>query len=146
MKIEEISAQWAVDSEINTNRLVEESTRIPKLHSKYYNILNEERLRLTSLQVLHDELAVALEGYYNKSLTVDEMERWQLGPMSDKKYLKADIARMVEVHPRMIEVKTKIGIQNGKIKFLEDVVKMIHNMNFSIKNCIDMKKFNAGAF
>jgi hypothetical protein len=146
MKTEEIASMWATDSEINPNKLVEESTKVPKLHSKYYHILNEERLRLINLTNLHDELSVALDGFFNKTLTVDEMERWQLPPMDAKKYLKADVARMVEVHPRMIEVKTKIGIQNGKIKYLEDIIKMIHNMNFTIKNCIDMKKFNAGSF
>lgn len=146
MKIEEIATIWARDSEIDSNKLVEESTRVPKLHSRYYNILNEERLRQQKLKILHDELSVALDGYFGKTLTVDEMERWQLPPMSDKKFLKAEISRFVEVHPKMVELKTKIGIQNEKVKFLEDIVKMIHSMNFAIKNCLDAKKFNAGAY
>lgn len=146
MKIEEISTEWAKDSEIDSNNLVGESTKATRLHSKYFRILNEERLRAINLQIMHDELVVALEGYFGKTISVEEMEKWQLPPMSDRKFLKADISRQVEIHPRMIEVKTKIGVQNAKIKFLEDIIKMIHAMNFSVKNCIDAKKFNAGAY
>jgi pyrimidine operon attenuation protein/uracil phosphoribosyltransferase len=145
MKLEDLMTLWAADSEIRQENLVAETTRIPRLHATYYKILIEERTLLMSLKARQEELALVLEGYFGKTLTQEELEKWGL-TMTDKRFMKADIGKHVEVHPMMMALKLKIGVQNEKVKFVEDVIKMIHSMNFTIKNCIDMKKFNAGAY
>lgn len=143
MKIEEISSQWAIDSHINESSLISEASKIPKLHHKYYSILMDERLLQIKLKSRHDELAVVLEGFFLKTLTGDELNQWGL-VYSDKKVLRTDVPRHVETHPMLVELKLKIGVQNEKIKFLEDVIKMVHAMNYTIKNIIEYKKFLAG--
>jgi hypothetical protein len=145
MKLEELITEWALDSEINTNDLVGASTKPPKLHSKYYEELVQARLLLLRLEQRHEECKSVIESYYNKTISPETMQEWGLSP-DPKRYLKSDVDRMTSIHPKMVEVKTKIGSQVEKVKFLEDVIKMIHNMNFAVKNCIDAKKFNAGMF
>jgi hypothetical protein len=143
MKIEDISKLWSEDSYINESMLVSESSKIPKLHHKYYTVLMDERLLLLKLKSRHDELAVVLEGFFLKTLTGDELNQWGL-VYSDKKVLRTDVPRHVETHSMLVELKLKIGVQNEKVKFLEDIIKMIHAMNFTMKNIIDSKKFLAG--
>jgi hypothetical protein len=143
MKIDELMTLWATDCHIDQTRLASESANVPMLHSKYYTILIDEKLLLMRLNSHRDELMLALDGFYSKTLTIDELKKWEL-VYSDKKVLRADFAKHILVHPKMIEINLKIGVQTEKCKFLEDVLKMIHNRNFTMKNIIDIKKFDAG--
>jgi len=143
MKIEELMTEWANDCSIDTTRLMSESAVVPTLHAKYYRIFMDEKLLLLKLHGHKEELALALDGFFAKTLTHDELVKWEL-QYSDKKVLRADINKHVAVHPKMIELNLRIGVQTEKCKFLEDVLKMVHNRNFTIKNIIDMKKFEAG--
>lgn len=144
MKFEEIITHWAEDSIIDNNRLASESTKIPKMHAKYYRILIDEKLLILKLKERHDELLVVLEGFFAKTLTREELDHWKL-VYTDKKVLRADFQKNIDVHPRMVELKMKIGIQNEKIDYLKDIIKLIHSLNFTIKNAIDFRRFEAGA-
>jgi hypothetical protein len=143
MKIEELQTQWASDAHIDTSSLVHESSKVPLLHSKYYAYLLDERLLLLKLKHHQEELSLVLEGFFSKTLTSEELSKHEL-VYSDKRVLKVDLEKNIAAHPKMVALTLKIGVQHEKVKFLEDILKMIHNRNFTIKNVIDMKKFDAG--
>ena len=44
MLLEDIEKEWAIDSVISNLKLDNESLKIPKLHSKYYSYLINEKL------------------------------------------------------------------------------------------------------
>lgn len=146
MKLEEIELLWKNDSEIKESNLAGESLRIPQMHSRWYGILMEEKLQLYKLQVKLEDLEIKLESYFLKTMTEEERVAANLPPFTDKKILRTDVGKNIDTYPDVIQLKIRIAMQTDKIDFLKDIIKMIHNRNFVIKNAIDVKRFEAGGF
>ena len=84
-----------------------------------------------------------LDGFFSKTLTQQELRDNDL-EYSDKRVMKVDIAKNIAVHPKMVDITLKIAVQNEKVLYISDILKQIHSMNYTIKNIIDVKKFEAG--
>jgi hypothetical protein len=143
MKIEEITTAWATDGKIDQGHLASAAASVPLLHGRYYKMLIEERLLLIKLKSHQENIAMILDGFFAKTLTLSELKEYDL-EYSDKKVLRADIQKNIAVHPKMIDITLKIAVQSEKVKYLEDIIKQIHSMNYTIKNIIDVRKFEAG--
>lgn len=146
MKIEEIEAEWAKDAVIKSTDLGSEALNIPRLHSKWYGILLNEKRIFHGLTVRKDELTILLEGYFGKTLTLEELKEAGLPDYSDKKILKPDIPKHIATHSEMIKLNLKIAVQSDKIEFLKDIIKTIHGRSFLIKDAIEFQKFQAGSY
>lgn len=144
MKLDDIEKLWAIDSVLDENDLASEALRIPKLHSKYYQILLAEKRNLYVLQQKKQELEIVLEGYFLKTLTTEERIAAGLPDFLDKKILKNDVQKHIDMYPDMVQVNLKIGIQFDKIDFLKDINKMIHNRSFIIKDAISWHQYTLG--
>jgi len=144
MKLSDIEKIWSEDTEIDNMNLGNESLKIPKLHSKYYAILNQEKLVLMKHRMELDKLSLTLESYFAKTLTPDELTAAGLPPYSEKKILKPDIQKHVDTWPSVVEKKLLIGAQYEKIEYLKDIIKMIHNRSFQIRDAVEWFKFTNG--
>lgn len=144
MLLEEIEKEWAEDVIINPLKLDSESLRIPKLHSKYYKMLVHEKMVLIKLKTKLEEKEYILEQFYNKTLTVEELNQHKLPLIQDKKILRQDIPTVISNRPDVIELKTKLGVQNIKIEFLESILKSIQGRNWNIRDAIEWRKFENG--
>lgn len=144
MLLEDIEKEWAADTIIDNLKLDRESLKIPKLHSKYYDILIKEKLVMLNLKKKLADREYILEQYYRKTLTVDEMNEHGLSLIQDKKVLTSEIPRVIDNQPEIQNYKTKIGIQNVKIEFLDSILKSIHGRNWIIRDAIEWRKFENG--
>lgn len=144
MKLEEIEKIWMDDASIDETNLGSAALDIPRLHSKWYKILMEEKRILYALSMKKDELELILEGYYAKTLTQEEMKEFGLPDYLDKKILKPDIPKHIQTNPEMVKVNLKIATQSDKIEFVKDVLKQIHGRSFIIKDAIQWAIFQAG--
>jgi hypothetical protein len=143
LKLEEIIEMWSSDCKIDNERLQSEIMRTPILHSKYWNILINERLLLERLKIRLQENEILLDEFFGRTLTKEELDKHGL-VYSDKRYMKADIKKHIDVHPKTVEIKLKMVAQTEKIRFLEDCVKMIHGRSFLIKDIIAHKVWESG--
>jgi hypothetical protein len=57
---------------------------------------------------------------------------------------KDALQRHIDADERLNKLDMKIRYYNVMLKFLEDIIKTIHNRGFQIKNSIDFMKFTAG--
>jgi len=144
MLLEEIEKEWAEDVIINPLKLDSESLRIPKLHLKYYKMLVHEKMVLIKLKTKLEENEYILEQFYNKTLTVEELNQHKLPLIQDKKILRQDIPTVISNRPDVIELKTKLGVQNIKIEFLESILKSIQGRKWNIRDAIEWRKFENG--
>lgn len=144
MKLEDIEKIWVEDSHISPTDLGGEALKIPKLHSKWYSILLDEKKRLYALSIKKDELEIILEGYYLKTLTDEELKEYNLPPMPDKRILRTDVSKHINTNERMIRINLQIAQQSDKINFITDVLKQIHGRSFIIKDAIQWAIFQAG--
>ena len=144
MGIDEIMDLWETDTKIDKTELGDESLSIPKLHSKYYNILIKEKLQLRKLDSEAKQLKLDKYEFLTQGPNEDTKDRgWKLPPKG--MIMKSDIPMYMEADRDMVDLNLKIGLQLEKIEFLESIIKTIINRNFVIKNAIDWQKFVLGA-
>lgn len=144
MNIDEIMVLWEEDTKIDKTELGDESIRIPKLHSKYYNILIRERLQLRKLEAQYRQLKLDKYEFFTQGPNEDTRDKgWRLPPKG--MILKADIPMYMDADQDIVDLTLKMGLQNEKIEFLDSIIKTIINRNFVIKNAIDWQKFTQGS-
>lgn len=144
MKFEEIESEWVSDCAIDRLRLDSEALKIPSLHAKWWRHLNDERKILRELVERSRAMENILDGFYSRTLSIKEMEKYGFAELPDKKVLKPDMARTIASHPKMVELKIRIGLQQDKVEYLSDIIKAIHTRSFAIRDAIEFMKFQAG--
>jgi hypothetical protein len=144
MKLESIIAVWSQDSVIDSTNILHESLNIPVLHSKYYNIYCMEKIALETKLVEYKKLELSKWKFYNNMADPEEYKDYS-GNFFDLKLLKSDKEKFIDMDEDILKLKTGILIQAEKVDFLKDILKMIANRTFQIKNYIDYVKFQNGS-
>lgn len=141
MTIEEIEEMWKKDSVIDPDNLHEESLKIPQLHSKYHNIHNMITLLRERARETYSTVYLERHNYYTGKAPA---EIYVENPFPYKVRDKDALQRHIDADERLNKLDMKIRYYNVMLKFLEDIIKTIHNRGFQIKNSIDFMKFTAG--
>jgi hypothetical protein len=144
VKIESILHEWETDSTIDVLNLANDSAESPKLHSKYWNILVHERLRMKTIEqeyksLVNDKFWFFMHGPDETSIS----RGWEL-PARGRIIVKEEAKQLVECDPEVLKLSTRLSIAKEKCHLLEDILKNIHQRSFIIKNIIDIKKFENG--
>lgn len=144
MKLNEIQDMWKKDSVIDRAELGEESLRIPQLHSKYYNIYSEERMKLRALQRSYNNFKRDKYEYYNGTISQDILNTngWEPNPL---KILKSDIPMYLEGDRELQDYASRVDMQQDKVDFVESIIKNLPSRGYQIKAAIDWEKFKVGA-
>lgn len=144
MKIEEIVEEWSKDSEIDPTEIGSEALKIPKLHSKYLNILIQERLRLRKLESEMKVLKKDKYEMYTMGPTKEQKDMgWELPPRG-KAIIKQDVAYYMESDKEMINLSLKIGMQQEKVEMLDSIIRSIMSRGYQLKTALDHQKFVMG--
>jgi hypothetical protein len=143
MNLENLKELITKDSQIDSTELGIESLKIPQIHSKYLTILADVKLLLAKQQ--HDLAILKLRKWkiYTGKASQEELESWN-EEQSDLTLLKSDVEQFIEADPKVIEIKSKITLNEVKLRMIEDFLKALHNRNFMIKSAIDWQKMMNG--
>jgi len=135
--------EWKNDCKIDNTKLEESASLTPVLHSKYWVIYLHQSKKYNSLLAEYKKLSLLKSKYYSGRLSKEECENlgWDINYL---KILKTELKSYVESDDDVIKLTTEIENQKQIIKYLEDILKMIHNRSFLIKNIIDWIKFKDG--
>lgn len=144
MKLELIQQQWEEDTQIDRSELGEEALRIPKLHSKYYNIYSEERMVLRALERSYRNLKTVKYEYYNGTISQDELNSYGWEPFQ-LRILKSDIPMYLESDKDLQDLQGRIDMQSEKVDFVESIIKSLPARGFNIKAAIEWERFKVGA-
>ncbi len=143
MKLEDIRNMWSLDAKIDNTELSHEALRIPSLHSKYYGIYTEERLRLRKYETDMKKLRLEKFEFFTQGPTKETQERgWVLPPIG--RVIKSEVNNYIDADDDIIELTLRIGIQQEKTDLLESIIRTLNNRGFLIKNAIDFEKFKTG--
>jgi len=141
MSLDEVQEMWQRDSVIDPDNLHDESLKIPQLHSKYYTIYNTTILLREKARETYNKVKLDRYNYYTGKATA---EVYAEEPFPYKVRDKEALQRHMDADERLNKIDLKIRYYDVILKFLEEVIKMISNRNYSIKNAIDFMKFTAG--
>ena len=141
MNLEKIQEMWQNDSVIDPDNLHDESLKIPQLHSKYYTVYNT--IVLLREKALDSYKRIKLERY-NYYTGKAPAEAYIEEPFPYKVREKDAIQRHLDADDKMNKVDMKIKYYDIMLKFLEEVIRVVSNRTYQIKNAIEWNKFQAG--
>ena len=143
MTIDELRTMASVDLTMDNTELDIESMKTPQLHNKYLILFGDEKLILgkytSDLNVLRRNKWL----YYTGKLSREQLEDFGWEPF-DLNILKTDIDKFMDADEDIILLSNKILLQKEKVSYLEGVVKIINNRQWSIRSSIDWLKFTQG--
>lgn len=132
---------WEVDSHMDMDNLHDESIKIPQLHQKYYTLYTTIKLlRTRSFDTLSKTKLERYNYYSGKApaeVYVDE-------PFPYKVRDKESMTLHLNADEKLSKIKLKVEYYEIMIAYLEDILKMIHNRGYQVKNSVDYLKFQAG--
>lgn len=139
--LEKIQAMWEKDSQIDPDNLHQESLNIPVLHSKYYEIYNNILL-LRARADQHKKNIRHSKYEYITGKADDEVYKKE--PFGKRIRDKETIQKYLDADETLSSAALKVEYYDVMIKYLEDIIKSIHNRTFQIKNAIEYMKFQSG--
>jgi hypothetical protein len=141
MNLDEIQEMWQRDSVIDPDNLHDESLKIPQLHSKYYTLYNTITLLREKARDTYNKVRLERYNYYTGKAPA---EVYVEEPFPYKVREKDAIQRHMDADERLNKIDMKIRYYDVMLKFLEEIIRMISNRTFQIKNSIEFMKFTAG--
>jgi|TARA_Y100000389_G_scaffold171252_1_gene178804 hypothetical protein len=144
MNFEDLKRHVERDMKVDDTQLDLESLKIPQLHNKYLNFLQEERFNLKKMGFDFASLRRSKWEFYTGKMSEEDLEEKGWEPF-DLKILKSDIDMYLDSDNDMILMKQKITYQEEKVFYLESVIKEIGQRNWEIRNAIEWRKFVSGS-
>ncbi len=124
-----------VESEIiiDETHLDNAALSIPKLHSKYLNMLHNSQMLCVKLKQTHDDIFRERYLHYRNDHNIVFKS-------------KAELDIMCDGDDDIQNARLKLEYEKGKAAYLEAVIKQINNLGFLVRDVIEWRKFQAGAY
>ena len=144
MNLEDIRNMAKHDLGMDKTELDTESMKTPQLHNKYLIMYSDEKLILGKLQSDFNVLKKDKWLYYTGKMSQEQLEEnnWE---SLDLNILKTDIDKFIDSDTDIITLSNKILLQKEKVNYLENIIKIINNRQWSIRATIDWLKFTNGS-
>ena len=139
--LETIQEMWTKDSKIDIDNLHTESLNIPTLHAKYFDLYNN--IVLLRKRAEQQRKNIRHERYEYFSGKADP-EVYIKDPFPKKIRDKDTMQKYLDADERLSGVSLKIEYYDTMLKYLEEILKMIGNRTYQIKNSKEFMRFNAG--
>ena len=141
INLDKIQSMWQEDCKIDIDNMHEESIKVPRLHSKYHEILNNLILLRTKAQKIQKSVRHERYEYYSGKADPDVYER---EPFPKKVRDKDALSRYMDADDRVSDANLKVEYYDVMINYTESILKQISNRTYQIKNSIEWHKFQAG--
>jgi len=145
MDFEKLKKMAEKDSGVDGTELDIESLKLPQLHNKYLNLLQDEKLILRKLLSEKNNLFRLKWEYYTGKMSKEEMDGLGWAPFQ-LNVLKKDMNIYLESDKELSLVGDRIAYHEVVLEFLEEVLKELNNRHWKIRNAIEWRKFTSGGF
>ena len=146
MNLEDILKDWEDDCQIG-HRLDKASHDTPQLHGKYLNYLTQAKLILKRSEASQATLLKKKFLWYNGKLPKEDIDNlgWSHDPFDGLKMMKTDLSYYYESDKELQASEAKIVYYRTMIETLKEMVDMLKWRSNTIKNIIEIRKFEAGS-
>ena len=141
INLDKIQSMWQEDCKIDIDNMHEESIKVPQLHSKYHEILNNLILLRTKAQRIQKSVRHERYEYYSGKA---DPEVYEKEPFPKKVRDKDALIRYMDADDRVSAANLKVEYYDVMINYTESILKQISNRTYQIKNSIEWHKFQAG--
>ena len=145
MNLESILKEWETDCRIG-DRLDQVSQDTPSLHAKYLNYLVQAKLILKRAEAAQARLLKDKFLWYNGKLSQEDIDAhgWAHDPFDGLKMMKTDLNYWYESDKEIQDSEAKIEYYKTTVDTLKDIVDAIKWRHQTIRNIIEIRKFEAG--
>ena len=141
INLDKIQSMWQEDCKIDIDNMHEESIKVPQLHSKYHEILNNLILLRTKAQKIQKSVRHERYEYYSGKA---DPEVYEKEPFPKKVRDKDALIRYMDADDRVSDANLKVEYYDVMINYTESILRQISNRTYQIKNSIEWHKFPAG--
>ena len=141
INLDKIQSMWQEDCKIDIDNMHEESIKVPQLHSKYHEILNNLILLRTKAQKIQKSVRHERYEYYSGKA---DPEVYEKEPFPKKVRDKDALIRYMDADDRVSDANLKVEYYDVMLNYTESILKQISNRTYQIKNSIEWHKFQAG--
>jgi hypothetical protein len=139
--IEKIQKMWEEDSKIDPDNLHTESLNIPCLHSKYFELYNNILLLKKKAEQQRRNIRHQKYEYYTGKA---DPEIYLENPFPKKIRDKDALQKYMDADEVLSQSSLKVDYYEVMLNYLQDILKMIHNRTYQIKNSIEYQRFMSG--
>ena len=141
-KLDDLLATWAKDSEIDRTEPGKALLDIPKLHSKYLNILSNHRLLVREAEFKYNRIKKIKWEYYTGKLDDDELKKhgWEPFPF----VLKSDITTYLDADEDMNRYLAQKLMHEEIVEVCNAILKELNSRTYQLRSFIDWEKFIQG--
>ena len=141
LDLDTIQKMWEQDSRIDPDNLHTESLNIPILHSKYFEIYNTIILLKKKAEKQKKNIRHQRYEYFTGKADPDV---YLENPFPKKIRDKETLQGYLDSDEKLSQSSLKVDYYDVMLSYLQDIMKMIHQRNYQIKNAIDFQKFASG--
>lgn len=139
--LESIQKMWEKDAKMDIDNLHQESLNIPILHAKYFEIYNTLNLLKKKAEKQRNKIYIEKYEYYTGKA---DPEVYVENPFPKKIRDKEMLQKYMDSDEDLSNSNLKIEYYTVMIEYLQEIIKIIANRSFQIKNSIDYLKFTSG--
>lgn len=139
--LETIQKMWNEDSKIDPDNLHTESLNIPALHAKYYDLYNNLMLLRKKAEQQKKNIRHERYEYYSGKSDPDVYIQ---NPFPKKIRDKETMAKYLDADDKLSGVSLKCEYYDVMLKFLEEILKMISQRTYHVKNAVEFMRFQSG--
>jgi hypothetical protein len=141
-QLEELLEMWRQDCDIDRTEPDREILNIPKLHSKYLNILSKHRLLSKDAEFKYNKMKKTKWEYYTGKIDDDELQRrgWEPFPF----VLKSEINTYLDSDEDLNKYLANKVIHDEITDLCVAILKELNSRTFQLRDYISWQKFIQG--
>ena len=136
-----IQSMWETDSKIDIDNIHEESLKVPQLHAKYHEMMNNLILLKSRAEKLRKNIRHDRYEYFSGKADPDV---YIDNPFPKKIRDKDTMQKYLDADEKLSTTSLKIDYYDTMLVYIESILKVIQNRTFQIKNAIEYMRFQSG--
>jgi hypothetical protein len=141
-KLDDLLAEWAKDSIIDRTEPSKALLDIPKLHSKYLNILSNNRLLIRDAEFKYNRMKKVKWEYYTGKLDDDQLAKYGWEPFPF--VLKSDITTYLDADEDLSKYLAQRRMHEEVVEVCQSIMKELGARTFQLRDFISWEKFIQG--
>jgi len=141
-KLDEILKSWETDADIDQTEPGKELLKIPKLHSKYIDVLIKHKMAAKKANFDYLRMRKLKWEYYTGKMSQEELDEQGWEPF--RFTLKSDISFYLESDQDLIKLLEKKIYHEEVVTVVESIMGEIKQRAWELKSYIDWERFIGG--
>ena len=140
--LEQVLENWKKDVEIDQTEPGKELLNIPKLHSKYLNILTKHKIASKKANFDYLRMRKTKWEYYTGKMSQEELKEYGWEPFQFT--LKSDISTYLEADKDLIKLLEKKVYHEEVVSVIESIMNELKQRTWQLRDFISWEKFVGG--